>query len=195
MAQDQRTLQLKYGDIASILQLIGVVMGIAVLCGPIYGIVRKHSVLVGVILDLDAGAKTVAIKTADGAKHTFLFVEHTAVHGTREVGSGTEYALHELEKGSKVVVHYTAVAGRDAADEIDKVGDDGLKVVKVTVKHVDRAAKTVAVETADGAKETYRLTTDAAAEMGKGAEKTARGTAYITEEVGHKVVHFFERAI
>ncbi|HTS26438.1 MAG TPA: hypothetical protein VMH81_11235 [Bryobacteraceae bacterium] len=182
-----------------ILKSAAVLMGVAALCGPMSALEPKHGVVVGTVLEMDAASKTVAVKTADGAKHTFLFVEGTTLHGAKDLAQGTGDAFHGLEKGSRVVVHYTAAGGKETADEVDKLGDDGLKAVKVTVKHVDRATKTVAVETEDGSKESYRLTTRAAEEIGKGTGKgageAAHGTVYVTDEAGHKVVHFFERAI
>jgi hypothetical protein len=97
------------------------------------------------------------------------------------------------------VVHYTAEGGKETADEVDRIGDDGLRAVKVTAPHLDRGAKTVSVKTADGAKETFPVTGRAAEEIGKGVAKptedTAKETVYFTDEAGHKVVHFFERAI
>jgi hypothetical protein len=168
---------------------------IAALCAPVSAIERKHGVVTGTILTIDATARTIAVKTADGTEHTFLFVEHTTVHGTREAATGVEDAFHGLQKGGRVAVHYTAEGGRDTADEVDKIGGDGLKPVKVTIIHVDHAAKTVAVETEDGAKQTYRLTERATEEIGKdvakGAEKTAKGTLYISEEAGEAVAHVF----
>jgi len=56
------------------------------------------------------------------------------------------------------MAHYTAEGGKETADEVDRIGDDGLRAVKVTATHLDRGAKTVSVKTADGAKETFRVT-------------------------------------
>jgi hypothetical protein len=57
----------------------------------------------------------------------------------------------------------------------------------------------MSVKTADGGGETYRLTggaaKDAGKDIGEGAEKSAKVTVYYTEEAGHKVAHFFKRAI
>ena len=174
-----------------------VMLGISIVCGPMQAADQDHGVMVGTVDKVDAGAKTVAVKTADGTEHTLAFTGHTVVHGAKDSTRGAEDASHGLENGSKVVVHYTAKGGKETADEVDKIGEDGLKGTKVTVTHVDRAAKTVSVETADGAKDTYKVTDRAADEIGKevakGTERTAKGTVYFTEDAGHKVVHFFER--
>jgi hypothetical protein len=178
-----------------VLKTIAVLIGIATLCVPMHAIERRHGVLVGVVTDVGSATKTVAVKTADGAEHTFVFTEHTVVHGSKDVARGGKDAFKGLEKGSKVAVHYTEEGGKETADEVDKIGDDGLEAVKVTAVHVDHGAKTVAVKTADGTEETFRVTGRAAEEMGKEAGKGAgEGTAYVSDEAGHKVVHFFERA-
>ena len=84
------------------------------------------------------------------------------------------------------------------AEEVDRVGEGGLKMGEVSVKSIDRAGKTMVVNTKDGAEETYRLTDRAAHTAGKdivaGTEKAGRVTVYYTEEAGHKVAHFFEGA-
>ena len=98
-----------------------------------------------------------------------------------------------------MVAHYTAKGSEKTAVEIDDVGKEGLKATEGTVSHIDRGAKTIAVKTADGAEETYRLSDRAAKDAGKdiatGAEKTAKVTVYYTEEAGHKVAHFFKKAL
>ena len=176
-----------------------VVIAIAALCGTVQAVEKKHGVLVGAVIDVSAATKTVTVKAADGTEHALVFAGHTTVHGAKEVAKGGEDAFKGVEKGSKVVVHYTAEGGKETADEVDKIGDDGLKAVKVSAVHVGHGAKVISVETADGAKETYRLTGRAAEEVGKevgkGGKEAAKGTAYVTEEAGHKVVHFFEWAI
>jgi hypothetical protein len=74
-----------------------------------------------------------------------------------------------------------------------------MKATDVTVVHVDRGARTLAVKTSDGAEETYRLTKNAARDAGKdveeGADKSAKVTVYYTGEAGHKVAHFLKRAV
>lgn len=175
------------------------VIAIAALCAPLQALEKKHGVLVGAVIDVSAATKTVTVKAADGTEHALVFAGHTTVHGAKDVGKGGQDAFKGLEKGSKVVVHYTAEGGKETADEVDRLGDDGVKAVKVTAVHVGRGAKTVAVKTEDGAEETYRVTGRAAEEIGKevakGGKDAAKGTAYVTEEAGHKVVHFFEWAI
>jgi len=153
----------------------------------------------GTVKKVDAGTKTMVVKTADGAEHTFHFVGRTAVHGTEATAKGSKDAFRGLKEGSEVVVHYTAKGSRETAEEVDHIGEGGLKVTEGVVSHIDRGAKTIAVKTADGTEETYRLAShaakDAGKEIGEGAEKSGNATVYYTEEAGHKVAHFFKKAL
>lgn len=56
------------------------------------------------VKDVDRGAKTVAVKTADGADETY----HLTANAFRESGKG-------LDKGAKVTVYYTEDAGKKVA--------------------------------------------------------------------------------
>jgi hypothetical protein len=78
------------------------------------------------------------------------------------------------------------------AEEVDHVGKEGMKATVVTVKSVDRGAKTVAVDTGKGAEETYHLTDRAVVETGKGLEKGGKVTVYYTVDAGKKVAHYFK---
>jgi len=152
----------------------------------------------GTVKHINAAAKIIVVKTADGTEHTFHFVARTSVHGAEKTSKGAEDTLHGLKEGSYVVVHYTAKESEKTAEEIDHIGKGGLKATKGTVKGIDRAGKTITVKTADGAEETFRLTDRAARDAGKGigegAEKSEHATVYYTDEAGHKVAHFFKKA-
>ena len=172
---------------------------LAAVCWPALAVEQRHGVVVGEILKLDAAAKTVVVKAADGTSHTFHFLEQTTVLAGREVTAGSKDAFRGLKEGSEVAVHYTVKGTEETAREIDRIGKDGLKAADVTVVHLDRGAKTLAVKTAEGTEETFRLTGTAAADagedIGKGTEKSVKATVYYTDEAGHKVAHFFKRAI
>jgi hypothetical protein len=174
-------------------------MMLMAVCWSALAIEQRHGILVGVALRLDAAAKTVVVKLADGTQHTLHFVKRTSVHAVQEAAAAAKDAFHGLKEGSEVAVHYTAKGVEETAEEIDNVGKGGLKVTEGTVTHIDRGAKTLAVKTAHGAEETYRLTDSAAKDAGKditaGAEKTAKVTVYYKEEGGRKVAHFFKWAI
>jgi hypothetical protein len=168
------------------------------LCLPAFAVEERHGFVTGTIIKLDAAGKTVVVKLADGTQHTLHFVKRTAVHGEQGAAAGAKDAFHGLKEGSQVAVHYTAKGTEETAEEVDNIGKDGMKAADVTVTHIDRGAKTLAVKTASGAEETYRLTDSAAKDAGtdiaEGAEKSGKVTVYYTEEAGRKVAHFFKKA-
>jgi hypothetical protein len=152
----------------------------------------------GTVKKIDSGTKTLVVETKDGTEHTFHYAGDVTVHGAKDTERGAVDAAHGVAEGSKVAVHYTSVGGKDTAHEIDKIGDDGLKTTDGTVSHIDRGAKTIAVKTADGTEETFRLTDRAAKDTGKdvaeGADKSAKVTVYYTEKAGTKTAHFIKSA-
>jgi len=147
----------------------------------------------GTVTKVDAGAKTIAVKAADGTEHTLHFVGKTTVHGT---DAGAKDAFKGLKEGSDVVAHYTVKGSEKTAVEVDRVGKDGLKEAHGTVSDIDRGGKKIAIKTADGTVQTFKLadhaTEDAGKDVAKGAEKTAKVTVYYTEDAGKKVAHWFE---
>ncbi len=161
----------------------------ASLCLAVEPITAVH----GTVTKVDSTAKTIVVKTADGTEHTLHFVGKTAVHGT-EVGAKDTFK--GVKEGSEVVAHYTAKGAEKTAMEVDNVGKDGLKVTEGTVSTVDRGAKTIAVKTADGSVQTFKMadhaTVDAGKDIGKGTEKATKVTVYYTEQSGKKIAHFFE---
>jgi len=148
--------------------------------------------VVGTVKKVDAGTKTVVVATADGTEHTVHFVKKTAVHGWDASETGAKDGMHGVKEGSHVVVHYTEKGSVKTAQEVDKVGEGGLKVVEGTPGAIDKGAKTIAVKTADGAEVTYAATDRALAEAAKVTKNGAKATFYYTEEGGKKVVHFFK---
>jgi hypothetical protein len=150
----------------------------------------------GTVKKVDSGTKTVVVATADGTEHTVHVVSKTTVHGWDASKAGAKDGMHGVEEGSHVVVHYTVKGSEKTAQEMDRIGDGGLKVTEGTVSKIDRGTKTLAVKTADGAEATYKISdhavVDAGKETGKGIEKASKVTVYYTEEGGKKVVHFFK---
>lgn len=150
----------------------------------------------GTVKKVDSGTKTVVVATADGTEHTVHFVKKTSVHGWDATEAGAKDGMHGVKEGSHVVVHYTAKGTEKTAQELDRIGDGGLKVTEGTVSKIDRGGKTIAVKTADGAETTYKVTehatVDAGKDVGKGVEKASKVTVYYTEEGGKKIAHFFK---
>ncbi|MFZ0956171.1 MAG: hypothetical protein WAN60_07495 [Candidatus Sulfotelmatobacter sp.] len=62
----------------------------------------------GTIKDIDRGGKTLVVKSSDGVESTFRLTDHAAKDGGKDVAKGTE-------KGAKVSVYYTEVAGKKIA--------------------------------------------------------------------------------
>ncbi len=178
---------------------LSLIMLLMASCWSAFAVEQRHGILVGTVLKLNAASKTVVVKLADGTEHTLHFVKRTTVHGARDTATDTKDAFRGLTVGSEVAVHYSAKGSEETADEIDRIGKDGLKATEATVSRLDRGTKTLTVKTAGGAEETYRLTDSAAKDAGKdiaeSSEKSARVTVYYTEEAGHKIAHFFKRAI
>ena len=99
----------------------------------------------GAVKKVDSGTKTVVVKSADGAEHTFHFLGRTVVHGSEATAKGSKDAFHGLKEGSEVAVHYTVKGGRETADEVDHIGKDGMKATEGTISHIDRGAKTLEI--------------------------------------------------
>ena len=59
----------------------------------------------GTVKAIDRGAKTITVKTADGAEATYHFTADVAAETGKDVATGTE-------KAAKVTVYYTEEAGR-----------------------------------------------------------------------------------
>jgi hypothetical protein len=151
----------------------------------------------GTITKIDATAKTIAVKTADGTEHVFYWAKDTSVHGVKAADLGAKNSWHGLKEGSEVVAHSTKRGTKDTAVEVDKVGDAGLKRTEGTIKEIDRGGKKLVIESADGSEHAFTLTTHAAADGGKdlatGAEKGTKVAIYSTEDAGKSVAHFFEK--
>ena len=147
----------------------------------------------GTVSKVDSGARTIVVKTKGGTEETVHFAGKTVVHGTE---AGAQDTFKGLKEGSEVVAHYTTKGAEKTAVEVDHVGQEGLKETEGTVSEIDRGAKTIAVKTADGSVQSFRMadhaTVDAGKDVGKATEKSAKVTVYYTEKAGRKIAHFFE---
>jgi hypothetical protein len=147
----------------------------------------------GTVTKVDATAKTIAVKTKDGTESTLHWTGKTTVHGA---DAGAKDTFKGVKEGSEVVAHYTTKGADKTAVEVDRVGTDGMKETDGTVTAIDRGAKTIAIKTADGTVQTFKMadhaTEDAGKDVGKATEKSAKVTVYYTEDAGKKVAHFFE---
>ena len=151
----------------------------------------------GKVEKIDHTAKTIVVKAEDGTEHTFHFVGRTAVHGTEMAGAAAKESFHGLKEGSDVVVHYTAKGSEETAEEIDHVGEGGLKTTEGTLARLDRKAKIFTIKAEDGTEHEFRLTEHASEDAGKDisedAEKSAKVIVYYTDQAGQQVAHFFSK--
>lgn len=156
----------------------------------------------GAVTKVDAGAKTIAVKTADGTEEVFKYTAKTSVRGAREVAKTAKAASVDTymagKEGTQVVVRYVSKGADRTALSIKDFGQDTLKAGKGTVTHVDRTAHTVAIKGEDGTEATYRVSKDATIDTEHGVVEGAKYTAkegdrvifHYSEDAGEKVVHF-----
>ena len=162
----------------------------------------EHAVA-GTVTKVDSKAKTIFVKTADGAEEAFKFTEHTAMHaaigGGELAKKGAVDTYLAGKEGTQVVVHYSGEGAEKTATAVDDFGKDALKTSKGTVTGADKVGRTVTMKTEDGAEHTYHVAKDASVDtehgIVKGSEYVKKGekvTVHYTEEAGNKVVHFIK---
>ena len=174
-------------------------LALLALCGIAASLRAQGStnVITGTIEKVDSAAKTVAVKTADGTVQTVKFTDKTTVHGLKGAGKGADLAGKE---GGHVIVHTVGEGADKTAHSVEWVGDKTVHTTEGTVEDVGKGAKTVAVKSADGSKETFKVADHAVVDSGKGvARYSAKGakkgehvTVYYTEEAGKKIAHVFK---
>ena len=72
----------------------------------------------GELVKVDADAKTITIKSADGVETEYAYTAATDVAGFREGVAGLA-----TKSGSKVTVHFTTDMGKKTATKIEVAGD------------------------------------------------------------------------
>lgn len=155
---------------------------------------QEPMALEGTMKQFYRGANVVIVTTMDGVEHVYQFTKNLIVHGGRKPGAD---ALEGLRDGTTVVIHYTESGPQAAAEEIDLLGDTGLKMTEGVVTDINRRKKEITVTYANGKTETLQMTDLAAAESEAGIE-TSGGEAshiviYYVDESGHKVAHYFKK--
>jgi len=176
-----------------------VALSLAAVCFVAGGVSTQAAtnVVTGTIHKVDAGAKTIAVKTADGTVETVKFTEKTTVHGLKDAAKGADLAGKE---GGHVIVHTVGEGADKTAHSVEWVGDKTVHATEGTVEEAGKGSKTVAVKTADGTKETFVVADHAVVDSGKaigrysarGAKKGEHVTVYYTEEAGKKIAHVFK---
>jgi hypothetical protein len=179
------------------MRIIGIAVLVCSLTSFAFSVEDVVTATHGTITKIDATAKTIAVKTADGTEHVFYWGKDTSVHGVRAADLAAKDSWHGLKEGSEVVAHSTQRGTKDTALEVDKVGDTGLKRTEGTVKEIDRGGKKLVIESADGSEHAFTLTghavTDSGKDLAAGAEKGTKVAVYSTEDAGRSIAHFFEK--
>ena len=174
--------------------LVALVAGSVALSAQSPPPVRGTIALEGTMKKVYRAANTVIVTTIDGVEHVYHFTKDLLVHGGK--GPGVD-ALEGLREGTTVVVHYTVEGAEQSATEIDRVGDEGLKVTEGVVARIDRGRKQITIRFDNGKTEDLRLTDRAAADAGKDLDQAGAGgtkvIVYYTDEGGRKVAHFFKK--
>src|ERR1700741_1324182 len=79
------------------------VVALVALCFALASVRAQTSgVVTGTVEKVDSGAKTIAVKSADGTVETVKFTDKTTVHGLKDAAKGSDLAGKE---GSHVIVH------------------------------------------------------------------------------------------
>ncbi len=160
---------------------------------PIHGVTGTVATE-GTIQETSEAGHTVLVKAADGIERLFHLNRRSTVHSGDAAG---EEALRALKKGTPVVVHYTTDGANLTAEEIDRLGDDGLKQMQGVVTAVNRSDRKISIKLADGTRQTLRLSERAAAEAGEDIDQAGDGTVrvivYFRDESGERVAHYFKR--
>jgi hypothetical protein len=178
----------------SLAVLVGLVAGVPITLSaqsspPVQGTIA----LEGTMKKVYRAANIVIVTTMDGMEHVYHFTKDLFVYGGK--GAGVD-ALEGLREGSPVVVHYRVAGAQESATEIDRIGDEGLKITEATVTRIDRARKQIMIRFDNGTTETLRLTDRAAAEAGTDVAATGETKiiVYYADEKRSKVAHFFKKA-
>jgi hypothetical protein len=193
-------MQSRYGTLTKVFAGLAIVNLIAVVDAraaqqppPIQGVTGTIATD-GTIQEVSEGAHSIFVKAADGVGRLFRLNRRSTVHSGDAAG---DEVLRALKKGTSVVVHYTTDGENLTAEEIDRLGDKGLKQMEGVITAVNRGDRTISIKLADGTRQTLRLSDRVAAEAGqdidRAADSTAKVIVYFKDEAGQRVAHYFKR--
>ena len=147
------------GLVGSLMLAASVALGAQSTPPPVNGTIA----LEGTTDKVYAALNVVIVQTIDGVRHVIHYTKDLLMHGGRSTGVE---ALEGLETGTTVVVHYSVTDTTETASEIDRVGDQGLKITEGIVARVDRGRERITIKFTNGTAEKFQLTARAAAEAG-----------------------------
>ena len=153
---------------------------------------KEPIALEGAMKQFYKAANVVIVTTVDGVEHVYHFTKDLIVHGGKKPGVD---ALEGLREGTTVVIHERTGGPQPVADEIDVLGDEGLKVTEGIVTDVNRGKKEITVRYNSGRTEKMQMTTMAAAESEAAIRsgENIRVVIYYSEEAGGKTAHYFKK--
>jgi hypothetical protein len=155
---------------------------------------KEPAAMEGTMEQLYRGLNILIVKTIDGVAHVYNFTKDLIVHGGKK--SGVD-ALEGLREGTTVVIHYSTTGGKASAEEIDVLGDEGLRITEGVVTDINRGKKEITIRFANGQTETLQMTGRAAAEsegiLDAAGRASARIVVYYADEAGRKVAHYFRK--
>jgi len=128
-------------------------------------------------------ANKIVVETEDGVEHVYDSAKGLVVHGGKD-------PLSDLKPGTTVIIHSTA---GNMAQEIDRVGADGLSTTEGIATKIDRGKKEITIRYDDGKIEKLKLTDRAAADVGRSIDENTRIVVYFSSEGGAKVTHYFKK--
>src|SRR5258708_39556315 len=98
-----------------------------------------------------------AMSTVAANQAYFLIARRTGVKWLDTASAGSRKIETVITKvGTEIAVHYTTKGTVDTAEEVDRIGKDGMRLTEGTLKQIERVAKTVPVTPAHDAAETLR---------------------------------------
>jgi hypothetical protein len=148
----------------------------------------------GTVKQFYRGLNVVVVKTMDGIEHVYQFTKDLVVHGGKKPGVD---ALEDLHEGTTVVIHYSTSGATSSAEEIDLLGDEGLRITEGVVTDINRRNKEITITFANGKTETLQMTGRAAVEsafIDASSGKRTRIVVYYSDETGRKVAHYFKKS-
>ena len=128
-------------------------------------------------------ANKIVVATEDGVEHIYDVAKGLVVHGGKD-------PLSDLKPGTTVIIHF---ATDNTAQEIDRVGPDGLSATEGIATKIDRRKNEITIRYDNGKIEKLKLTDRAAANVGTNIGEDTRIVVYYSDEAGGKVTHYFKR--
>jgi hypothetical protein len=128
--------------------------------------------------------------------HSIFVKAARLLHLKRSTDAGDtagDELLRGLKKGTAVGVHYTTGGENLTAEEIDRLGNEGLKQMEGVITAVNRTERTISIKLADGTRQTLQLSDRAAADVGGASDSSATVLVYFRDDAGRRVAHYFKR--